>query len=207
MQKPRVNKEWFEQKLAERKQSMRGLATHMGLDVSAVSRTFSGARKMQLSEAQAIAQFLQAPVSEVLRQAGMAVDLDGQPTRILLAATVDAGGKIERLKEAKPLPQSVIDRAQAAIRPEHGSILAAQIMALNGPLMVLDDAVVLFRATDGVEPAAIGALSICRTFDGEQILAKIERARKTGEARVILTSGKVREFRLHTATPILAILP
>jgi hypothetical protein len=203
-----IDKDWFLKKLEANRQSVRGLARHLEIDPSAVSRMLAGKRKMRMDEANAIATFLAAPVSEVLRHAGVAMDLDGHPTRILLAATVNEKGQIERLTEPRPLPQSVIDRAQAAIAKHgNGRIVAAQIRAMTGPLAVMDDAVVLFKHTDIVEPAAIGALSICRSHSGEQIMAKIERARKTGEARVVCADGKVKEFDLHTATPVLAIIP
>lgn len=207
-QKTEIDKDWFFKKLEEGGKSLRGLAKHMDVDPSAVSRMFNGTRRMRMDEANAIASFLAVPVKEVLKHAGVSIDLDGRPTRILLAATINEKGQIERLDEARPLPQSVIDRAHAAITVHgNGQIVAAQIRALNGPLALLDDAVVLFRYTDEVEPAAIGALSICRSYKGEQIIAKVERARKTGEARVITADGKVREFDLHTATPVLAIIP
>lgn len=203
-----IDTAWFKRRLEARQRSLRGLARHMDLDPSAVSRMLSGQRKMQMDEASAIASFLSVPVKEVLKHAGVAVDLDGQPTRILLAATINEQGHIERLGEPKPLPQNIIDRAQAAVSKHgNGSIVAAQIRALNGPLALLDDAVVLFRHTDEVEASAIGALAVCRSYKGEHILAKIERARKTGEARVVCVDGKVREFDLHTATPVLALIP
>ncbi|MDK2769936.1 MAG: helix-turn-helix domain-containing protein [Sphingomonas sp.] len=200
--------EWFRKLLRDRNKSTRGLARHLDIDGSAVSRMFSGQRRMKMEEANAIASFLAVPVSEVLKHAGVSMDLDGLPTRILLAAIIGETGNIERLKDPRPLPQSVIDRAHAAISGHrNGSIVAAQVRAPNGPLAVFDDAVALFAHTDEVEAAAIGALSICRTHDGEQILARIERARKTGEAKIVLTSGKVIEVILHTATPVLAIIP
>lgn len=71
-----VDKKWFMGRLQERGQSVRGLARHMDLDPSAVSRMLSGKRRMQMEEAAAIARFLRAPVSEVLSHAGLAVDLD-----------------------------------------------------------------------------------------------------------------------------------
>lgn len=203
-----MNKRWFRDKLAERDQSMRDLARHMKIDVSAVSRMLSGQRKMQMEEAHSIALFLHAPVSEVMRHAGVAKDLDGLPTRILLAATVTETGSIERLKDAKPLPQAVIDRASTAIVGSgNGKIIAAQVRAGSGPFAIWDDAVVLFNHTEIVEASAIGALSICRVRDGDQFMAKIERARKTGEARIFLANGKAKEVVLETATPVIAIIP
>lgn len=128
----------------------------------------------------------------------------------MLAAAINEKGVLERIKEPKPLPQPIIDRANAAIslrETGNGRILAAQIRAMAGPLAFLDDAVVLFGHTEGVERAAIGVLAICRSQQGEQIIAKIDRARKTGEARVICVDGKVKEFALDTATPVIAIIP
>lgn len=203
-----IDKQWFIDRLEENRQSVRGLARHLQIDASAVSRMLSGQRKMQMEEAHSIALFLRAPVAEVMRHAGVAKDLDGLPTRILLAAVINTAGEVERLKDAKPLPQAVIDRASSAIAGSgNAKIIAAQVRADSGPFAIWDDAVVLFNHTDVVENAAIGVMSVCRTRDGDHFLAKIERARKTGEARVFMANGKAKEVVLETATPILAVIP
>lgn len=160
-----------------------------------------------MEEANQIALFLGVTVHEVLRHAGVSIDLDGQPTRVLLAATIDESGSLKRLAEPRPLPQSVIDRAQDALGRMNGQAIAAQVRAATGPLAIWDDAVVLFAATDTVEPGAIGVLAICRDKDGNQVMARVERARKTGEATIRSVSDKPREISLMTATPVLAIIP
>src|SRR5690606_26517142 len=104
-------------------------------------------------EANEIASFLGTHVSEVLAHAGMAVDLDGQPTSILLAAVINEDGGLQVLGEPKPLPQSVIERAQMAVGRRDGKVLGAQIRATDGPLSVFDDAVILFAYTNSVDPA------------------------------------------------------
>lgn len=204
-----IDNKWFKSKLADKKASMRELAKHLDLDIAAVSRALSGKRKMTMQEANRIAQFLGTHVSEVLKHAGTQLDDDpNAPNRIMLAATINENGQVEKILEPVQLPQTILDRANAAITIHGpGRIIAAQVRALAGPLALLDDAVLLFGHTDVVETDAIGVLSICRNRKGEQILAKIERARKTGEATLICTDGKVEEFTLHTATPILAIIP
>jgi hypothetical protein len=204
--KPAINTEWFHQQFERQESSLRSFARHAGMDPAVVSRMLSGQRRMKLEEAQEIANFLRVPLVEVLKHAGLSIDDDGSPTRILLAATVNETGQIQRLPEPRPLPQSVIERAQSAI-DTLPMVIAAQVRALSGPLTIFDDAVILFGHTDAVDPAAIGVLSVCRSFAGEQIIAKIERARKTGEARVITVDGKTKEFDLHTATPVIAIIP
>lgn len=208
-----VDNEWFKNKLADNKNSMRELAKYLELDVAAVSRTLTGDRKMKMQEATKIAAFLGTHVSEVIRHAGSQFQTKetgkiGGPNRVMLAATINEAGVVEKILDPVQLPDSILDRANAAISIRGtGKIIAAQVRALKGPLIYLDDAVLLFDHTDVVETDAIGALSICRNRKGEQIVAKIERARKTGEATLICVDGSVREFILHTATPILAIIP
>ncbi len=164
---------------------------------------------MQMDEAKQIAHFLRVPVAEVMRHAGVSVDLDGMPTRIMLAATIDHAGNLERLKEPRPLPQCVIEKAQAAIsRAGNGQIIAAQIRATTGPLAIWDDAVVLFKPTEIVEHDAIGTLAICRVRDtGKQGLARVTRARKTGEASIQRPGGEASEVMLDTAAPVIAVIP
>lgn len=162
-----------------------------------------------MDEAKQIAQFLRVSVAEVMKHAGVSVDLDGMPTRIMLAAIIGDDGFFKRLPEPRPLPQAVIEKAQAAIsKAGNGQIIAAQVRATAGPLAIWDDAVVLFKATEIVEPSAIGTLSIYRTRDtGKQGMARLLRARKTGEATIQKASGDTTEVMLDTASPILAILP
>lgn len=207
MLKQNIDKNWFVQKLEENHRSVRGLARHMDIDPSAVSRMFSGERRMQMEEAAEIAQFLGVHVKEVLQHAGMAIDLDGLPTRVILAMSIDEKGYLHKLTDPRPLPQAVIDRAQAAIAGANSKVIAAQVRAASGPLAMMDDAVILFNATEIVEPSAIGALSICRKKDGSQVFVKVIRARKTGEATLQCAASKTIEATLLTATPVLAIIP
>lgn len=164
---------------------------------------------MQMDEAKQIAHFLRVPVAEVMRHAGVSVDLDGMPTRIMLAATIDQAGNVERMKEPRPLPQAIIEKVQAAIsRAGNGQIIAAQIRATTGPLAIWDDAVVLFKPTEIVEHDAIGTLAICRTRDnGKQSLVRLTRARKTGEATIQRATGEASEVLLETAAPVIAVIP
>lgn len=202
-----IDKAWFMEQLQNQGKSVRGLARHMDLDPSAVSRMLSGERRMRMEEAAEIARFLSAPVNEVINHAGVAIDLDGRPTRIILTSVITETGAMERLTDPRALPQSLIERAQAAVHGVNETVIAAQIRATDGPLVLWDDAIVLFRPTETVSHDAIDALAICRLHSGEQILAKIERARKTGEARVLDVANTRREVLLQTATPVLAVLP
>lgn len=203
---PSLDKEWFIQQLANRRKSLRALARHLGIDPSAVSRIFSGDRKMKLTEAEAIARFLAVPAEEVLKRAG--VDTDNPAiNRLSLSATI---GTLGRLVEIEPqaLPSQLLVRAQASLGAEHrGKMKAAQVRAGEGPLSIWDDAVLLWAETDVIEPAAVGVLSVSTLRDGVELLGHLEKVRKTGEATVRLSSGELKEVELRSAAPVLAVLP
>jgi transcriptional regulator with XRE-family HTH domain len=203
-----IDGEWFHNRLKDTGKSLRALARHLNSDPSAVSRTFSGSRKMKMEEAVQIAIFLSVPVSEVIKHAGITSEADALQARILLAATIDEDGTLHMLPEPRPLPQAVIEKAQLAASGHcTRQIIAAQIRASSGTLAIWDDAVVLFGQSELVDPAAIGALSICGLRDGKQILARVERARKTGEADLVSPAGKIEDAILTTATPVIALIP
>ena len=204
-----IDRQWFVNRLEGRQKSVRGLARHLAVDASAVSRMLSGKRKMKMNEANAIADFLSAPVEEVLKHAGVALDEGGRPTKIILAATINEDGEIERLREPRPMPPLVIERARSAVLRlgEDDQIIAAQIRASKGALAIWDDAVLLFKGSTDMDPSAVGRLSICRIKNGVQVLAYVERARKTGEATLRLPAGEMIDMILDTATPVLAVIP
>lgn len=202
-----IDGDWFHNRLDGRGQSLRALARHLGKDASAVSRTFSGKRKMTMEEAAEIAAFLGVPVTEVMHHAGITRD-EGLGPKILLSAVIGEDGEVRSLAEPQPLPQAVLDKAQLSIGASRNrQIIAAQVRASSGALSIWDDAVLLFAPADGIEPGAIGALSICGLAGGRQILARLDRARKTGEARVISPDGGIEEAVLATATPVIALIP
>ncbi|MBB3590561.1 transcriptional regulator with XRE-family HTH domain [Rhizobium sp. BK529] len=203
-----IDGDWFHRQLEGKGQSLRALARHLGKDASAVSRTFSGKRRMTMEEAAEIAAFLGVSVTDVMHHAGITADREGLGPRIPLSATIGEDGEVRPLPESQPLPQAVLDRALPAIgASRHHTIIAAQVRASSGPLSIWDDAVLFFAASDGIEPGAIGALSICGLKGGKQILAKLDRARKTGEARVVSPAGKSEEVTLVMGAPVLVVIP
>ncbi|MCV3764659.1 helix-turn-helix transcriptional regulator [Rhizobium sp. TRM95796] len=60
-----IDTAWFHQQLEKRGSSVRGLARHLGLDASAVSRMLNGERKMSADEQDRIAEFLSVSLEEV----------------------------------------------------------------------------------------------------------------------------------------------
>lgn len=163
---------------------------------------------MRMEEANKIASFLGTSVADVLNNAGVKITADASSRQISVLATVGEDGKVESVDEPTPLPASVFDRARTALKDTgSGKIHAAQVRASSGILSLFDDAIILFEPTTIVDPAAIGALSLCRDREGNETVARVIRARRTGEAVVLTVNGKEIETVLATATPILAVIP
>jgi len=207
MRSTTIDKDWFLGKISENNKYLRGLARHLDIDASSASRMFDGKRKMKMEEANAIARFLNVSVQEVLAHIGVSIDVEKEPTNILLASHVSETGELSVMKEPRPLPPQVVERVSQAIRSKNVRVLAAQIRAAKGALRIWDDAVLIFHHTDIVDPAAIGSLSVVRVREGGLFLCHLERARKTGEATLRLPEGGLRDVVLVTATPVIAVIP
>ncbi len=201
-----VDGPWFHAKLKDTGRSMRELARHMKLDPSAVSRIFSGSRKMTMDEVPQIAAFLGVTAWEVRQHAGVAVfENIIEP---LLVAVIDENGAVQMVPEPRSLPHSVVTKAQLLLSDRYNQqVDGAQVRATTGALSFFDDAVLFFTRAESVEQAAIGSLSICGLADGTLKLARVDRVRKTGEALIILPDGKVEDVVLASATPIIAMMP
>jgi DNA-binding Xre family transcriptional regulator len=68
-----IDTKWFKNRLLDRQVSQRQLARRIGLDPAAVSLMLRGQRRMQLSEAAAIARELGCSLNDVLEHAGIEV--------------------------------------------------------------------------------------------------------------------------------------
>jgi hypothetical protein len=202
-----INKEWFVNQLSRKGQSIRGLGRFLDIDASAVSRMFDGKRNMKMDEAEKIARFLAVTTEEVLKQAG--VSLDSSRVRpILLKSTVFSDGHLETLPEPLEISPELMARVQANVPfGNRGNMTIAQVRAEDGPMSVLDDAIVVYEQSDTIEPAPKGVLSISRLRDGVTMIGHIESARKTGEATIRTPDGKLKKVLIEASSPVLAIIP
>lgn len=69
-----INTEWFQQMIEERFGSQRRLAKEMAIDQSAVVRILNGERRMQIDEAEQLADLLEVSLIEVLENVGVKFD-------------------------------------------------------------------------------------------------------------------------------------
>lgn len=193
-----MDKDWFDQQFARRGKSMRGLANHLDVDVSAVSRMFSGQRRMKPDEIGKIARYLELPAEEIVRRAGMP-DLMKHVRTYEVEAEIGPDFKAVPLKKPRALPPAVIAEAEAQIGSNAGQIGIAQIRAADGSLAMWDDAVLVYEKTDFIEPEAVGVLSMVKLRDGVQMLGRLKSTRKTGESVIVLPDGKEKVVDLVSA--------
>ncbi len=194
-----VNKQWFISRLEDRDMSMRELAKHMALDVSALSLMFSGKRRITADEAGQLAIHLQEPVEEVLKRAGVVV-AETREWAVPINQVVDGSGRIV----APPTWHGprVVDRPT-------GVGHSVQAVRVQGGRW---DGWVLYYRGGGVghsgaaiEPEAVGQLCVVRIAgqDGEWV-RWVRRGYEVGQWMLApLDEGEATEAKLVSATPVL----
>ena len=189
-----MDAQWFQARIKDQRKSQRALARALGIDPSQVTNMLKGRRRMQLQEASAIANFLNAPVEEVLRHAGLAVSAGAR--RAKLAGWIDEVGEIHLSDQ----PEADVDAPATA--PE-GTIA----VRMRSGEMLMRNALVFFLPATGVDAASIGRLSVCRIGGGPWLLRSIAPGIEPGTYDLAGTGGDIVGARLSAAVPVLWIRP
>lgn len=189
-----VNKRYFEGLMAGKDFSLRGLAKAMGMSHSQLSLTFSGARRMQLSEASQLATIFDRPLHEIVENAGISISSLGGH-RVSVIGALRGDGTVEMT------PKGVIDRTSAPEGvPKDG--VAVQARTAGSQLDWIDGAVFFMPALSGVDPAITGRFAMVRIKDGPTVLATVRRGYKEGT--VNLSGPYTKENAvIEAATPVL----
>lgn len=189
-----LNRRFFDSLMAEKKLSLRGLASKLGMNHSQLSLTFSGARKMSLSEAAQLSQIFNVPLHVIVENAGVTVRPLGG-TRAQVIGAVHGDGAVE-LYEA-----GVIERTTAPEGLPEDTV-AVQCRTAGTGLEWIDGAVLFFRKPDGIDPAYLGRLCLCKMKEGPVVLSMVKRGYRENTNN--LAGPFVREsVALEWATPIL----
>lgn len=202
----KINKDWFMSAFKERGTSLRKAAKHLDIDPSAMSRVFSGQRKMQMTEAQDLARFLNLPIADVLANAGMDIHQLPENSTIQLLKQIDETGQIIDHSQAGPLPYHITSKARTNLAADK-AVIAAEVSASDGPLEFWDGATFLFREVAEVEGQLSNCLCAVTMSDERSSIAHIVNMRPSGEANLILPNGKKTKDILKTATAVLCIIP
>jgi len=187
-----VDHDWFLKKMAERKISQNALARVLKTQPASLSRTMKGLRKPQLSEAIALAEYLDVSFSDVVSKFGYAL-----PRR-----RVQIVGKITPECRVSALTNRVNEYVDAPSETDE-DCKALVFTTANSPMQSYDDGLVFWCPSSLVDAHAFGRLSIVG-IDGHDlaVIGTVERA-SGGKIRVILLNGKVVEAtKLLNASPV-----
>lgn len=189
-----MDAQWFQARIKDQRKSQRALAQVLGIDPAQVSNMFKGRRRMQLGEANAIAGFLNVAVEEVLRHAGLPVSAGSR--RVKLAGYVDDVGEVH-----------LSDRPEADVEAPATAPEGTIAVRMRTGEMLMRNALVFFLPAAGVDPAAIGRLSVCRIGGGPWLLRSIAPGVEPGTYDLAGTGGDIVGARLSAAVPVLWIRP
>lgn len=153
-----------------------------------------------------MSRFLNVPHDEIIRHAKAAVDISGNAANLILTAKINSAGEVSMLDKPEPLPPETLIRATPFLHKTK-TTFAARVKATAGPLSMLEDAILLFIPTDGIERDAVGKLSIVRLKNGQQYLCNILQVQPTGEAILCITDGSLEFVLIQSATKIICIIP
>lgn len=193
-----MNTLWFKGQLKDKHLSQRGLAKLLSLDNSAVSLMLRGKRRMTLQEAHRIAEILGVATTEVMREAGIAVEDDIR--RVPVAAVADGEGGI------KLLAARTHDKVTAPADVPSDAY-AVQVRSPGNP----KDGWVFYVSAGQQDPRErIDTLCLVAMHDGSQTLAYVRRGyRKDTFNLIALTDhGKLMQDSIVSwVSPVLWIRP
>lgn len=143
----KINTAWFRDRLIAKQISQRKLAKIVGMDAGAMSLTLRGGRKLQLTEAEAIAGELGVPVMEVLEAAGVNTST-GAHESALVVGQVGADGSVQVIRGGRvPTPAGM---------PQGTQVVRYQCDGARDGWMAF------YVPSDGVSSDAVGKLAIVK---------------------------------------------
>lgn len=193
-----MNTKWFRERLRDIELSQRGLAKLLDVDAAAVSYMLRGKRRMTLQEANRTAQILGVPASEVMRQAGIAVD--DNIKKVPIAATADQSGHITLLAA----------RTHEKIAAPADVPADSYAVQVRSPGHTKDGWVFFVSAAQNEPHQQIDSMCLCALADGTQVLAYVRRGyrKETYNLTLSTDSGKLlQDQAVSWASPVLWIRP
>lgn len=187
---PKVDTNWFKQRLAQRELSQRQLAKLMNLDHAAISLMLRGKRRMTVEEASQLAVLLQSTSAEVLSAAGVHVT-GGDKVRI--ASILSADGSVH------PVPDGLHDTVDA---PPNIPVDALAIQSRTGGL---EDGWLYFHGATHQRPdECVGDFALVAVRGNGLVLAHVRKGYRPGTYNLIDHAGKqTHSAELAWASPVL----
>lgn len=193
-----VNKRFFEDLLKDRRLSLRSVARQMDILPSQLSLTFSGKRRMQITEAVKLGQILGAPLSEVMIAAGIEeAKLDRRRCNVIghLLGTgqvelVDKGA-VERVTVPDGLPDEVV---------------AIQARTIDSPYSYMDGWLYFIQAEKQEPSELIAHFSLAKLENGPLVIGTLRRGYSTGTYNVHSGPQNLTSQRIEWASKVIMAL-
>lgn len=195
MTKIKINTAWFKERIAAKHMSQRQLANRIGIDPSAMSLTLRGRRKMEVFEAEQIANELGVPLNDVLENLGLNAAAGAEHVATVRGWVNGAGiVTMKRPAEAPwrvPTPAGMPEGTTAVRFHTEGATRGWLAFYLPGV---------------DVHPDAVGRLCIIKTAEGVWHLRVPIKGYGKGTYTLVDLLGRgpnIDEVRLASATPVL----
>ena len=193
-----VDAPWFRGQFSDGRKTQRGLANALGRHPSAVTMFMQGKRRLTAADLAVLAQYIGAPVSEVMRRAGIESRPAGKDS-VAVTGTINEAGEIRAAKGTGPrVPRP----------PESGDGVSALRYQGEGPE---DGWVFYYQASGTVAKEAIGRLSVVQVRGlGTPVLRVVRHGYDSGRFNLIPWDGQkidlgMENVQLRSASPVLWI--
>ena len=184
----KVDKQWFQDKIAERGLSQARFAKMQGLDPSQISLLLSGKRKMKLTDIEMFASALGKPVDQVAAKSGLYAD--SKSKEIAATGWVDDNGRISKLKDVTVKTDLSLPANAVAIQ-------------VRSPATILDGAYVFYLKDVYKSPDEVQTLCIV----DDQYVGVLKKG-YSGEGSYCLLSGSnQQEIEPKKVSPVICVIP
>ncbi len=193
-----VDVDWFLDKMKERGINRTELASIIGQNRSAITRSFQGGRMLNARDVARVAEALHVDVSEVLRRIGVPV----QPRGPEIVGTLLGDGRVSAISPLKGTA------ARVPGVPLDASALVAD--TIGTPLAPYHQATIIYAPSPaGAAPDSFGRLCVLE-IEGQTapVLGVIGRGRERGQmlVTVFMTGEVLTAARIFAASPVHAII-
>jgi transcriptional regulator with XRE-family HTH domain len=191
-----VNEEWFKAQLAARGSSQAELARFMARDPSAVSMMFKGKRRFQMKDAENIASFLQSPVEEVLKAAGIPLaEQIAEAVRVRIVGVCNG----EMLVNMQPTAVAMIDGHRDLPRDS----VAIRMQTLGSGASYMDGWVLFFSPSNAIDPSMVNQMCVIELVTGDRRIGQLQRGYQSYTYNVVLLGGgTLEDIEVKSANPI-----
>ena len=191
-----VNSDWFRAQLASRGSNQADLARFLGRDPSAVSLMLKGKRRFQMKDAEDIASYLQAPVEEVLKAAGIPLaEQKADAVRVKIVGTCNG----EMLVDMRPTAVAMIDGHRDLARDS----VAIRMQTLGSAASYMDGWVLFFSPSNAIDPSMVNQMCVIELTTGDRRIGQLQRGYQSYTYNVVLLGGgTIQDIEIKSANPI-----